>query len=259
VPVVVLLHGFPFDARLWDPQFDALAGRFRLLAPDLRGFGGSELPPRPYTLANLADDVAELLDALAIERVVIGGLSMGGYIAFEFFRRHRARIAALLLADTRPEPDGEEARANRRQMAGRARERGTAAIVEELIPKLLAPATRAGRPAIERSLRAMMESAAPAAIAAALAAMAERADSAPLLPAIDVPALVIGGEHDVMTPPDAIRGWAARLPDARCHIIPAAGHVPNLERPDEFNALLERFLLEPRADTGARRAEKLAR
>jgi pimeloyl-ACP methyl ester carboxylesterase len=239
---VVLLHGFPFTSDLWRPQIEALGGRLRIIAPDFRGFGASDPSPEPYTIAGLADDVAELLDHLGLPRAVVGGLSMGGYVAFELYRRHPGRVAALILADTRPEPDGAEARAGRRRMADLARTEGSRAVAEQLLPKLLAPRTRARQPEVEAALRAMMESARPEAVEAALMAMARRDDSRPLLPEIAVPVLVTGGAEDALTPAAETREWARLIPNARVRFIEHAGHVPNLEQPESFNELLLEFL-----------------
>jgi pimeloyl-ACP methyl ester carboxylesterase len=250
--VVVLLHGFPFNSELWLPQIEELGKRVRIIAPDFRGFGGSDPSPAPYSLARLADDAAELLEALDVPRAVVGGLSMGGYVAFEFYRRHRSKVAALLLADTRPDPDSVEARANRARMAELALTRGSAAVTAELLPKLLTPDTRARRPEAERALRRMMDAAAPEATAAALRAMAERTDSRPLLPDISVPVLVAGGTEDALTPPTEMRDWAHRIPNAQVEFIDGAGHVPNLERPDAFNALLLDLLAAATGEPGGR-------
>lgn len=240
--VVVLLHGFPFTSEMWMPQLEALHDRYRVIAPDFRGFGGSQLSSRSYTLAGLADDIGELMRSLAIERAVIGGLSMGGYVAFEFFRRHAPRVGALILANTRPDPDGPEARASRSKMAALAEEQGVENVVEQLLPRLLSPATRDQRPEVERRLRAMMGSAAPAAIVHALMAMAGRGDSRPLLPHISVPTLVLAGAHDPLAPPEESRAWSALVPGAAFELIEGAGHVSNLERPQQFSSRLRRFL-----------------
>lgn len=240
--VVVLLHGFPFTSEMWIPQIEALADRYRVIAPDFRGFGESQPSSRSYTLARLADDTEELMRGLGIERAVIGGLSMGGYVAFEFYRRHAPRVGALILANTRPDPDSPEARANRSRMAAAAREDGVEAIVEGLLPKLLSPETRERRPDVERRLRAMMKSAAPGAVAHALAAMADRVDSRPLLPQISVPTLVLAGAADQLTPPDESRAWSALVAGTSFELIEGAGHVSNLERPQQFNSRVLRFL-----------------
>ena len=244
-PALILLHGFPFTSALWWAQVESLSDRYQVIAPDLRGFGGSDLGSQDYTIASLADDVAALLDSLGLTEdrpTVIAGLSMGGYVAFEFYRRHSTRVAALLLADTRPHPDDQQARANRKKMAELARSEGSRAVAEQLLPKLLAAGTRQHRPEIERVLRRMMESVPPDTIAAALMAMAERADSRPLLPKIQVPVLVLAGAEDVITPPSEASEWVKDLPRGRLETIDAAGHVSNLERPEVFNTLLLDFL-----------------
>lgn len=243
-PAVVLLHGFPFTSALWLPQLDALGERYRVIAPDLRGFGASALGSQDPTMARLADEVAELIAAAAPDApsAAIAGLSMGGYIAFELYRRHADRVSALILADTRPHPDSDEARANRAELAQLAIADGAAAVAEKLAPKLLAAATRSERPEIERDLRAMMKSVEPQTIAAALMGMAARADSRPHLANIRVPTLVIVGAEDALAPPSEAREWATQIPDARLEVIDGAGHVSNLERPDAFNAAALAFL-----------------
>ncbi len=242
-PLVVLLHGFPFTSDMWQPQIDALSAIHRVIAPDLRGFGGSGMSADRYTMAGLADDVAQLIDVVTGESAVtIGGLSMGGYIAFEFYQRHRDRVQALILADTRPDPDSDDARANRRKMAQLALSQGSRAVADQLAPKLTSPDTRRDNPEAVRVLRMMMESVEPRTMEAALMAMASRSDSGPLLRDIDVPVLVISGADDVITPPAQTRGWASRIPKARFEIIEAAGHVSSLEQPQAFNELLLEFL-----------------
>ncbi len=237
-PPVVLLHGFPFSSRLWAPQIEGLRSGHRVIAPDLRGFGRSPVVPGPYRMETLADDVAGLMDALGLARAAVAGLSMGGYVAFELYRRHPGRVARLMLADTRAEPDDEEGRARRARMAERARAEGTGAIVDGMIPKLVAPATLEERPEIVRELRAIMEEVDPEAVAAALEGMAERADSRPLLAEISVPVLVIVGAEDAITPPAVARAMVEAIPDARLEVVASAGHVSNLERPEAFNAAI---------------------
>lgn len=245
-PPVVLVHGFPFSSALWEPQLVGLSDRFRVIAPDLRGFGESDLADGPYGMDVHADDLAALLDALGLERVVLGGLSMGGYVAFEFVRRHRDRLRGLILADTRAEPDTAEGRANRRRMARTALEEGTDPVIEPMVPKLLSPETREARPEVEERLLEIMRSARPEAIAAALEGMAGRADSRDLLPRIEVPTLVIGGADDAITPAADLRAMAEAIPDVRLELLAGAGHVSNLEAPERFNAAVRDFLDEVR-------------
>ncbi len=251
-PAVVLLHGFPFASELWEPQIRELSRHYRVIAPDLRGFGASDLPG-DYSIDRLADDVAELIVALGLKHVVLGGLSMGGYVAFSFYRRHAELLKGLLLSDTRPDSDSDETRANRTRLAGLARRAGSAAVADELLPGLLAATTREQRPDVVDALRTLMTSQTPGAIASALFAMANRADSRSLLPGMQLPVLVTGGAEDSLTPPGQIEEWAAKIPDFRLAFIPGAGHVANLERPDEFNALVTGFLGNVYTEGGKRR------
>jgi pimeloyl-ACP methyl ester carboxylesterase len=241
-PTVVLIHGFPFNSWQWRPQLETLTDRCRLIVPNLRGFGSSSLSPQPYTIARLADDIAELLLTLKIRRAVICGLSMGGYIAFEYFRRHRDSVSALALVDTRPQPDSDEGKLNRAGMAELARNSGSASVANILLPKLVAPRTRQQQPDLIDKLREMMESAPPQAIVDALMAMASRQDFVPLLRDIDVPTLVLVGSEDAIALPADTREWAANIPESQLAVIAGAGHVSNLEQPSAFDDLLIGFI-----------------
>lgn len=239
---ILLLHGFPFTSEMWRPQLQALSGSYRVIVPDQRGFGASQTAQNDLTMAQLADDAAELIEALGLRRAVIAGLSMGGYVAFELFKRHRERVQALILSDTRPEPDSDAARGDRARMAQQAREEGSAAIASALLPMLLSSWTRAQKHDVEAFLRDIMESVRPDTMEAALLGMANRADSRPLLAAIDVPTLVIVGAEDTLTPPDQVRGWAKEISNSRVEVVERAAHVPNLEQPVDFNKLVGDFL-----------------
>lgn len=245
-PAVVWLHGFPFHRGMWAPQLDALSRDHRILAPDLRGFGESDRTSGPYTMERYADDVAALLDALALPLAVVGGLSMGGYVALALVRRHRDRVRGLLLVDTRAEADTPEARERRRTTAHRARQEGVSVLIDELLPRLVSDETRRERPEVVSRLRQIMESAHPESVAAALAGMALRPDARDLLPRVRVPALVLVGEHDALTPPEVAQAMCDAIPGARRVVICGAGHVSNLERPDAFNAAVHPFLRELR-------------
>jgi 3-oxoadipate enol-lactonase len=249
---VVLLHGFPFNSGLWEPQIRELSRAYRVIAPDLRGFGDTDLPG-PYSIDRLADDVAELLSALDLERVVLGGLSMGGYVAFAFYKRHAERLSGLILSDTRPDADSEATRANRARVAALARQAGSTAVAEELLPGLLSAGTRNHKPEVVGALSAMMSSSKPEAIAAASAAMADRDDSRSLLASIQLPVLVTVGMEDSLTPPAQTEEWAANIPNARLALMEGAGHVANLERPEDYNALIMGFLGTAYGDGGERR------
>ena len=238
---VAFIHGFPHNRTLWAPQVSALVDRARCIALDLRGFGESS-KNGPFTIDQFADDVAMLLRMLGIERTVVAGLSMGGYIALAFWRRHRAMVRALVLADTKAGADSEEARAKRLSLIDLARSRGSEAVADGQIVGMIGKSTREKRPALIDDVHRMLASAPVEGISGALEAMIGRIDSTPTLPTIDVPTLVVVGAEDVLTPVseaeilhDAIRG-------SRLEVIEQAGHVSNLERPAAFNHVLSEFL-----------------
>lgn len=241
---VLFVHGFPFHGAMWDEQLDRLPDRWRWVAPDLRGFGRSEPGDvaGPLTMERHADDLAELLDHLEVERATLCGLSMGGYVAFAFWRRHPERIHSLVLCDTRSAADDEVARRGRVQAAIRVRREGTGAVAEEMIPRLISETTRRERPEVEARLRAIIESNPPESVARAQEGMAERPDSTALLPTITVPTLLVVGTEDPISPPDEMREMAGRIPDARLRVIDGAAHLPCIERPEAFNRELVHFL-----------------
>lgn len=239
---IVFLHAFPLNRTMWAPQTAALSQRFRTIAVDLRGHGESDAPLWRYTLEQAAEDVRALLDHLAIRQAVIAGLSMGGYIAFAFYRQYADRIRGLVLADTRAQADTPDGRQARFDMAQIAYKKGATAIADLMLPKLLTSATVRTNLALVRTVRAMIEGTEISGIAGDLMAMAERPDSLSLLSDIRCPTQIIVGEEDVATPPTDARLMAGRIPRARLAVIPNAGHLANLEQPDRFNEVLERFL-----------------
>ena len=242
-PALLFLHGFPLDHTMWLEQLTHFATDRRVIAPDLAGFGGSEPIEGAHRMSEFADEAAELLAALGqTQPVVLCGLSMGGYIAFEFYRRHRERLCGLVLSNTRSAPDDETGVKTRRKTAETVLERGPALLAETMLPKLLSPRTREQRPEIGDSLKQVVLRTDPGSIAAALLGMAERMDSTPLLTEIDVPTLVMAGEEDEITPADEMRGMAEQIPDAEYHCLPNAGHMAPLESPEAFNAVLADFL-----------------
>ena len=238
---VVFLHPFPLDRSYWSPQLGALVARCRCITPDLRGFGESTAAP-PYTMDQYADDIACLLDALEIERAVFVGLSMGGYIAFALWRRHRARVRALVLADTRAGADTDEGREKRRALIALASEKGTSAVAEAQLPGLVGKRARTKQPDVVEALRRIIESASVGGITGALEAMMARPDSSDLLPTITVPALIIAGEEDVLTPPKEARAMHDAIEGSRIEIIAGAGHASSFERAAAFNHILGEFL-----------------
>jgi 3-oxoadipate enol-lactonase len=240
---LLLIHGFPFDHRMWAAQLTGLSTDSRVIAPDLRGFGRSEVTPGPLTMEQHADDLAALLDHLAIERAIIAGLSMGGYIAFALWRRHRRRVQALILLDTRAEPDAPQAKANRDAMAAVVRRSGSAAITGDLLPRLLAPGNVSNRRIAERVLTTMADQPAEG-VAGALTGLRDRADSRSTLPTITVPTLVLVGAQDALTPPADAAAIAAAIPGARLVVTPHAGHLSALENPRAVNRAMRDFCRE---------------
>jgi pimeloyl-ACP methyl ester carboxylesterase len=233
-PPLVLLHAFPLSSAMWEAQASGLAGVARVVTPDLRGFGGSPLDADDPSLDHAADDVAALLDRLGLGPVVLGGLSMGGYVAMAFLRRHPGRVCGLLLADTKANQDPPAARENRLRIAGRLEADGTPAVlVEDVLPGLTGPTTVAERPEVVARLRDMVESAAPAAAAWAQRAMAARPESLDVLRGVDVPALVLRGDEDGLAGPDDVAAMADALPQGRLETLPRAGHLTALEVPDQ--------------------------
>jgi pimeloyl-ACP methyl ester carboxylesterase len=215
--------------------------RARCVAPDLRGFGESEIRG-PFSMDRYADDVIAMLDALQIERAVIAGLSMGGYVAFALWRRHRARVRALVLADTRPGADTPEATAKRRELIGLARVKGSAAVADAQITGMVGRTTRDSRPDVMDAVHSMLTVAPVEGIIGALEAMIARPDSTPTLATIDVPTLVVVGDEDVLTPPKEARAMHEAIAGSRLEILERAGHVSNVERPAAFNHVLSEFV-----------------
>ena len=241
---LVLLHAFPLHAAMWERQLAELSSGWRVIAPDLPGFGQSAALPDPdsATLEAMADAVASLLDHLGLSRVVLGGLSMGGYAAFVIARRHRPLVRALVLADTRAGADTSEVKERRTSQQGQVREEGTAELVEALLGTLLTKETHASRPEIVEHARRLMSDASPDAVVAALEAMKQRSDATEDLAGLDVPTLVLVGDKDATAPVDVAEEMAQQLPNARLAVIPDAGHLSNLEQPEAFNAELKAFL-----------------
>lgn len=237
----VLLHGFPHNRTLWAPQTSALLEHGRCITPDLRGFGDSGREG-PYSMEQYAEDVIELLEDLGIEKTVVGGLSMGGYVAFALWRARPDMVRALVLADTRPGADSPETRRKRLELMAVAREEGAGAVANAQISGMVGATTRAQNPALADGLHQMLASAPVEGIIGGLQAMMDRPDSTPLLPTIDVPTQIIVGEEDALTPVKESRAMHAAIAGSRLEVIPGAGHCSNLEKPAAFNHVLGEFL-----------------
>jgi len=245
--VLLLVHGFPLDHTMWRQQIDYFSTFCRVIAPDLRGFGSSGPPAgsdtQPAAMHTYADDLSQLLNRLEIrEPIVYCGLSMGGYIGWQFWQRYAERVAGLVACDTRAIADAPPAAAGRETLARRVLVEGTECVAEAMLPKLFDPEMTARHPQAVAETRAAIDRASRGGVAAALRGMAIRPDATDLLRDIRVPALVVVGEHDVISPVAEMRGIAERIPEADFVEIPAAGHMSPLENPVAFNAALEKFL-----------------
>ena len=239
---LLLIHGFPLSARMWDAQFELANKGWRVLAPQLRGFDGPAAADAATSVDDFAADTIDLIDALHIEEAVVGGLSMGGYIAFAMFRHAPRYFRGLVLADTRASGDTPEAVEGRKRMIQLVRDKGPAAAAEELLPRLLGETTRATRPDIVEALRGLILSNSAETIAGALVALMTRPDATRLLSTIHCPTLVVVGDEDVLTPPTFSEDIKRGIAQAELAIIPGAGHMSNMEQPAAFNHTLAQFL-----------------
>jgi pimeloyl-ACP methyl ester carboxylesterase len=233
---LLLVHGHPFDRSMWRPQMEIGC---RVIAPDLRGYGQSAIVPGTVMLDDFAHDLAALLDHLGVEGLVIGGLSMGGQIVMEFCRRFPERVRGVILAATSPRAETSEGKRTRNETADRLLREGVEAYAEELLPKMIAARNA---PAVASHVRAMMRSAKAAGAAAALRGRAERRDYQDTLAGLDVPALVVVGDEDAFTTRADADRMHELLRSSELAWMEGVGHMPNLERPAEFNAALLRLL-----------------
>jgi len=241
-PAVLLLHGYPFNRTMWREQIEALQSRYRVVAPDLRGLGESKAAGVIAPMEQMAADVAVLLDQLRLERVVVCGLSMGGYVAFDFFHSFPDRVSGLVLAGTRAPADNDHERQARERQAARILGQGMRGIADETLPKLLARETLERRPEVADRVREMIEGTSPHAAAAAQLGMAARRDYSQDLPSINVPVLIVVGREDTIRPVSDAEFMHQHLRDSRLEIIENASHISNLDQPEKFNRILREFL-----------------
>lgn len=242
-PVVVLVHGHPFDRSMWRPQVERLAeaGR-RVIVPDLRGYGATTVVPGKTPLGTFARDITGLLDRLGVERFVLGGLSMGGQIVMEIHRQVPDRILGLLLADTAPWAETPDGRRVRNEVADRLLREGMRPYAEEVLPKMVAPATIDRLPAVAQHVFGMMLGTSPEGAAAALRGRAERSDYVESLSRATVPTLIVVGSEDEYTPVETAKQMYELIPGSTLVVIDGAGHMPNLECPEEFDRALLEFV-----------------
>lgn len=241
---LLLLHAFPLNGKMFEPQIEALSADRRVITPDFPGFGHSPRTPAQPDVGYYAGCVRGLLDRLGIPRVVLGGVSMGGYVAFECVRSFPERISGLLLANTRPDPDSEVIRSTRKELALRVAGEGIAILPEIQLERLLSPQTRENDAGLVEKVRAIILENTPDGAVAALGAMRERPDSTATLGQISVPTLVIGGEVDSISSPEVMDEMAGKIPGSRHVTLSKAGHLSNLEDPDGFNGAVKKFLAE---------------
>jgi pimeloyl-ACP methyl ester carboxylesterase len=239
---LVLIHGFPLGARMWEPQLVLAAHGWRVIAPQLRGFDGTTAGSVASSVDDFAGDLVDLLDGLHIDQAVFGGLSMGGYITFALFRHAARYFRGLVLADTRAQADAPQAVEGRRRMLESVRERGAAAAADEMLPKLVCEATRANNPALVDTIREMIMRNSSETVAGAILALMTRPDATPLLSTIHCPTLIVVGDQDAITPPALSEDMQRGIPGAELIVIPDAGHMSNMEQPSAFNAAIGRFL-----------------
>lgn len=240
----MLLHAFPLGAGMWERQIGAIPAGWRLITPDLRGFGGStesETSGSP-SMDEYAADVIDLLNELGTSRAVVGGVSMGGYATFATLRRAPERIEAVVLADTRAGADTPQGRANRRNMLALLDREGPAGVARDMMPKLLGRTTRESNPAAESTVRRLIKQHSPEALRGAIVRMMDRPDSMPVVQTLRLPALIIVGDEDELTPVEESRRIAEAIPGSTFVVIPSAGHLSNIEQPDAFNRALVSFL-----------------
>lgn len=238
---LLFLHGWPHDRTLWAGQLSGLPTHARCLAADLRGFGASSVQP-PYSMDQYADDAAALLVQLGVERAVLCGLSMGGYIALAMWRRHPALVRGLILTSTRASADTPEAREKRMQVIAFVQEHGVEALAGKQLKAMVGETTFTTRPDVLEAVRNIMGAAPKAGVIGALHAMADRADSTALLAGIDVPTLVVSGAEDTIVPPEEMRTMASAIRGSRFESIRSAGHVCPYERPAAFNHVVAEFI-----------------
>jgi pimeloyl-ACP methyl ester carboxylesterase len=240
---ILFIHGFPLTRKMWEPQIEAFSGQMQVIAPDLRGHGETGATQGPYPMEMLADDCHALLEGLGVTGpVVLCGLSMGGYITLAFYRKYPERAAGLILAATRAGADSEEGKSNREKAASQALEKGVTTIIDGMLPKILAPQSYEDQPDLVERVREIMAQTSVEGVVGAQLGMKERPDSTSLLGQIRVPVLVVHGADDQIIPTGEAEAMHTAVPGSQLHILPASGHLLNLEQPEQFNRVLADFL-----------------
>ncbi len=239
---VVFIHGFPFSQAMWNPQVDLLSKTYRVITYDVRGHGESDIGDGQYMIEFFVDDFIGLLDHRKINKAVVCGLSMGGYIALRAIERNPERFRALILCDTRSEADPSEGRLKRAASIKTVKAQGVKVFAEGFVKAVCAPQTFQTKPDVVRFIQEIIEKTSPIGICGTLLALASRTDTTALLPNIKVPTLILVGEHDTLTPPSAAQAMKEKIPNSELQIIANAAHMSNLENPEAFNSKLGKFL-----------------
>jgi pimeloyl-ACP methyl ester carboxylesterase len=240
---LLLIHGFPLNREMWQPQIETLSSITKVIAPDLRGHGQSPPTSGPYPMDLLADDCAAVLHSVGVDKqAIVCGLSMGGYVAFALFRRYPSLIKGMILAATRAGADSPEAQESREKAAASVEQNGIKEVVNSMLSMLLAPQTYSDRPELVRKVKNIIDQTSSQGMVAALKGMQARPDSTPILGEIKVPVLILHGAEDQLIPLSESELMHSRIKDSQMEVIADAGHLPNLEQPGEFNQAVTRFL-----------------
>jgi 3-oxoadipate enol-lactonase len=239
---IVFIHGFPFNHEMWRPQIELLRSRYRVVAYDVRGHGQSAVGDGQYMIEFFVDDLISLLDHLRVERPILCGLSIGGYITLRAVERHLERFRAMILCDTSSEADTNEAKLKRAATVRVVKRDGVNPFAETFVKSVFAPETFAKKPETVQFIKRIIESTSPTGVSGTLLALAARSETTSSLSKMKIPTLIMVGEHDKLTPPSLSEMMHSKLPASELHLIPRAAHLSNLENPEEFNRHLSRFL-----------------
>jgi len=238
---LVLVHGFPLDNRIWEAQLSALSDKYRVIAPDLPGFGKSQ-PPKPFTMESLADSLHAFLSQIKALPFALAGLSMGGYMSFAYERKYPTDLKALILVDTKAEADTPDGKTGRNKMIETARTSGSPAIAAAMMPKMLSPQSLQSRPQLVQQVKTIMEACPAQTIEYALAAMRDRNDFRDCCPSVAIPTLIIVGDADAITPPAVAESMNKSIPHSKLNLIKGAGHLSTMEQPEQVNQAMRQFL-----------------
>ncbi len=239
---LVLIHGFPFSLEMWEPQIQIFSEKYHTVAYDIRGHGSSGVGDGQYTIDFFVDDLLALLDHLGIEKAVLCGLSMGGYIALRTVERSPERVRGIILSNTRSESDSNEAKIRRSNAVRMIKLRGVREFAEDFVKSVFSKETLQSRPEIVEMIKRIILKTSPLGICGTQLAIASRTDSTPMLPVLKIPSLILVGEHDILTPPSAAQAMHEKIAGSELHIIPGAAHMSNLENTERFNMLVDEFL-----------------